>query len=303
MSGGGHQEVVMLFDARSDICAEMPLAAFEQILDGGRRLDSLAASLVSAAYCVVGSALSLRAVVFFQFSVNEDGCVDSSFNLPLRYLAQQAGKGEDLGQGAIRKASRGHCPVPWHSVNLWEPAAGKGAQSVQARLYRNKLKLDAAATCNDEEFFPSDDGSIDLVEFDECFNEQIDDAGLLDEPVNSPTNNPLDEGATAPGLAAAKSATNANGGAPAMDQKQILTEKLTEALGETGKLSLQDIIRLHAEQLEQAKKRYREDVESQQTSYLDQIKSCRSEIHELKVALRQEQGRNRRLQQMLRGGL
>jgi hypothetical protein len=302
MSGGGHQEVVMLFDARSDICAEMPLAAFEQMLGGERRLDSLAASLVCAAYCVVGSALSLRAVVFFQFSVNEDGCVDSSFNLPLRYLAQQAGKGEDLGQGPIRKASRGHCPVPWHSVNLWEPAADKGAQSVQARLYRNKLKLDAAAACNDEEFFPSDDGSIDLVEFDESFNEQIDDAGLLDEPVNRPTNDPLDDSAT-PESAATKSPANTNGREPTVDQRQVLTQKLTEALGETGKLSLQDIIRLHAEQLEQAKTRYREDVETQQTSYLDQIKACRSEIHELKVALRQEQGRNRRLQQMLRGGL
>jgi len=299
MSTSGHQEVVMLFDADGDICAEMSLPAFERLLDGEQRLESFAASIVSAAYCVVGSALSLRAIVFFLFQVDENGRVDTSFNLPLRYLAQNAGKGEDLGQGAIRKASRGRCPVPWHSVNLWEPEAEKGAQAVQARLYRNKLKLNASTVCKDEAFFPSDEESFELVDYDADFDEQILE-GFDDSVAHEP--------AGAPALERASPAPTGGNGAPlapttAAESQQELTARLTAAFGSAGKLSLQDIIRLHAEQLEQAKAKYREDISAQQMGYLDQIKACRAEIHELKVALRQEQGRNRRLQQMLRGDL
>jgi len=301
MSGSGHQEVVMLFDARSDICTEMSFAAFERLLAGDQCLDRLAASVVPAAYCVVGSALSLRGIVFFQFGVNEEGRVDASFNLPLRYLAQQAGQGEDLGQGPIRKASRGRCPVPWHSVNLWEPAADQGPEAVQARLYRNKLKLDSAALCKDEDFFASDDDSMELIDFDASFNEQISDIGLFDESGNGAEPDPLES--PSPASPVGRNLEADTDGGNASDQTQALAAKLTEALGETGKLSLQDIIRLHAEQLEQAKAKYRDDVESQQSGYLEQIKECRAEVHELKVALRQEQGRNRRLQQMLRGSL
>jgi hypothetical protein len=79
--------------------------------------------------------------------------------------------------------------------------------------------------------------------------------------------------------------------------------KLNEVFGDAGKLSLQDLIRLHTQQLDQARTKYRDDVETQQTAYLSQLRSCREEMHDLKVALRQEQGRNRRLQQMLRGDI
>ena len=64
-----------------------------------------------------------------------------------------------------------------------------------------------------------------------------------------------------------------------------------------------NLIRLHSEQLNEAKAKYRQDVESQQMAYLDQLRAAREEIHALKVALRQEQGRSRRLQQMLRGDI
>jgi hypothetical protein len=42
-------------------------------------------------------------------------------------------------------------------------------------------------------------------------------------------------------------------------------------------------------------------MERQQQGYLEQIKNCREEIQKLKSALRHEQERNRRLQQLLRG--
>ncbi len=43
-----------------------------------------------------------------------------------------------------------------------------------------------------------------------------------------------------------------------------------------------------------------ERVVPNQQTYLDQLRECKEEIHQLKVVLRQEQSRNQRLQQMLR---
>ena len=84
-------------------------------------------------------------------------------------------------------------------------------------------------------------------------------------------------------------------------QTAALEEKLTQTFGQDGRLSLQKVLRAHAEQLQDAKAQYRTDLEAQQQAYLDQLRTARDEIHDLKVALRQEQGRNQRLQQMLRG--
>jgi hypothetical protein len=91
----------------------------------------------------------VRGLVFFQFNVDEDGLVAASFNVPLRYLVGNAGLGPDLGMGPIRLACRGQCPVPWHSVNLWEPQ-GEGdshpAMLAQKAVWRNRLGLKPMAT-------------------------------------------------------------------------------------------------------------------------------------------------------------
>ncbi len=279
MVNGGQQEVVMLFNGEGDVMAEMKFSTFERLLNGDNTLDGHAASLIKAAYCVVGNGLSVRGVVYFLFSVNEEGYVDPTFNLPLRYLAQQAGVAEDLGQGGIRKASRGQCPVPWHAVNLWEPDAEKGLSLVQNRIYRNKLKLKNNTGCRDDDFFPPQAQSIELSSTDS--REDVD---------YQLQGNKLGQSAKPHQF-------------EAQDKNQQFAAKLTEVFGDAGKLSLQDLIRLHAEQLEQAKQQYRQQVETQQMSYLDQLRCAREEIHELKVALRQEQGRSRRLQQMLRGDI
>ncbi|XOV81934.1 MAG: hypothetical protein ACFHXK_13815 [bacterium] len=279
MPNGGQQEVVMLFNNEGSVMAEMHFSTFERLLNGDDKLDGHAASLVKAAYCVVGNGLALRGAVFFLFSVNEEGYIDPSFNLPLRYLVQQAGVAQDLGQGGIRKASRGQCPVPWHAVNLWEPDSEQGLSQVQSRIYRNKLKLKNSTGCRDEDFFPPESLSIELSTVD---SQQ--EAGARKQG-NRPAHLRVTDTRDAQG------------------RNQQFAAKLTEVFGDAGKLSLQDLIRLHAEQLEQAKMQYREQVEAQQMSYLDQLRCAREEIHELKVALRQEQGRNRRLQQMLRGDI
>ncbi len=78
-------------------------------------------------------------------------------------------------------------------------------------------------------------------------------------------------------------------------------QKLDEAFGDEGRVSLQQLIRNHSQQLETTTRKYRSDLEQQQQIYLDQIRSCRDEIQRLKGLLRHEQSRNRRLQQLLRG--
>ena len=312
MAATAPQQLVMLYDADGELCEEMLLSTFQSLLAGEGALERHAASVTKAVYCVVGNGLAIRGVVFFQFAVDEDGRVDPAFNLPLQYLVQQAGLGEDLGQGPIHKASRAQCPVPWHAVNLWEPSEAQTLKALQQVIFRNRLKLENVTDYRDEDFFTSHADALDLM--DSSIEIQLDDDMDETTPAQDAQTKPEPEAPQAIQRSKVRpkppSVTNgvpykprAVVPSPLAVKNQEFTAKLTEVFGKAGKLSLQDLIRLHTEQLNQAKAKYREDIEAQQMSYLDQLRACRDEIHSLKVALRQEQGRNRRLQQMLRGDL
>lgn len=247
----GLEEAVMLFEPDSfSVAQEMRFSDFEELTEGTSTLDAFAASIARGAYVLVGTGLSVQGVVFFQFKVDEDGRIDASFNVPLRYLIDNAGLGPDLGTGPIRLACRSQCPVPWHSVNLWEPE-GEGdehpAQKLQKIIWRNRLGLKPQSLIT-----------------------------------NRVTEDFVLEGAR--------------------DDTRDLQAKLTEAFGEEGKLDLEKMIRHRNEQLTDVSTKYRSDMEQQQQTYLDQIRSCRDEIQKLKVELRNERERSRRLQQLLRGG-
>lgn len=148
----GYEEIVLLFDADlGGIDSEYTSSDFDALVEGGALLSQFAASVVKGAFAVVGAALSVRALVFFTFKVDEEGRVDDSFNLPLRYLADNAGPGPDLGTGTIRLARRGQCPVPWHSVHMWEPVADPELGSidiVQKVVWRNRLGLKPSGALN-----------------------------------------------------------------------------------------------------------------------------------------------------------
>lgn len=285
MSVSGHQEVVMFYDADENICGEQHFSVFNKHLEGEDRVEKLAASVTRAAYCVVGDGLSLRGAAFFQFAVDEDGVFDPSFNLPLRYLVQHAGLCEDLGQGPIRKASRSQCPVPWHAVNLWEPDAEDAMEVLQSRIYRNRLKLLSSTACRDEEFFPPPEEPVELFDNDPTNTGDV--AGLGESAAAIVHSN----GGTGANGNGAK-VGNAVNGALDLALNQAFAQRLDDVFGAQGKLSMQDMIRLHSEQLDEVKSQFR-----------DQLNAYRDEIHDLKVALRQEQGRSRRLQQLLRGDL
>ena len=265
MARSGHQEVVILYQADETISSEIPYATFQQHLSG-LPLESHAASRVKAVFCVVANGLRLAGVVFFEFVVDEHGAVDPSFNLPLRYLVQNSGVGGELEHGVVRKASRGQCPVPWHSTNLWEPESADSLQELQQRLYRNKLGIKPVLT-GLEDYFDAD----------------------LDRSSQS-DNNPLSLEGFDPGEAHTE-----------RSETKELIARLEDVLGQDGRMSMQDLVRMHSDQLSETRVQHRRELEEQQTGYLEQIKTYREEIHELKVALRQEQSRNRRLQEMLRG--
>lgn len=148
----GYAEAVLLFGAElSSIEQEFTPAQFDALVAGEETLEAFAASVVRAAFVVIGAALSVRAAVFFTFRVDEEGTVEPHFNLPLRYLADNAGPGPDLGTGAIRLACRGRCSVPWHSVNLWEPredGESGSIQIVQKAVWRNRLGLKPRGALN-----------------------------------------------------------------------------------------------------------------------------------------------------------
>ncbi len=183
----GYEEVVLLFDADlSGIDSEYTASDFEALIGGGADLSQFAASVVKAAFAVVGAALSVRAMVFFSFKVDENGRADRNFNLPLRYLADNAGPGPDLGAGPIRLACRGKCPVPWHSVNMWEPVADSEHGSidlVQKIVWRNRLGLKPSGALNrmtddDLELVENGKGSVQMMEA--RLNETFGEEGKLD---------------------------------------------------------------------------------------------------------------------------
>lgn len=82
---------------------------------------------------------------------------------------------------------------------------------------------------------------------------------------------------------------------------RALESRLTETFGEEGRVNLENLIRQHNERINQVSDKYRAELLEQQQGYLNQIRSCREEIRELKAALRHEQQQSRRLQALLRG--
>jgi hypothetical protein len=251
----GYEEAVLLFDADGlHIEAALTPGQFELFTDGETRLDQFAASKVRAAFAVVGAALSLRAAVFFTFKVDEEGYIEGHFNLPLRYLADNAGPGPDLGTGPVRLACRGQCPVPWHSVNLWEPK-GEGENGsihiVQRTVWRNQLGLKPSGALGKR-----NNGSDPLPEL-------LEDDGRV--------------------------------------RQKALEVRLTDTFGEQGRVNLESLIRQHNQRVSEVTTKYRDELAEQQRNYLEQIRSCREEIQQLRSALRHEQQRSRRLQALLRG--
>ncbi|WP_373387950.1 chromosome partitioning protein ParA [Pseudomonas alcaligenes] len=136
-------EAVLFFNERG-VCKEMLFPEFEALLDNVVNLPELADQQMRLAYVLINPRLLVRAVVFFYLDFDERGAADKGWNLPLRHLADNAGRGPDLGAGPIRLACRSQCPVSWHQMHLWDPSLAPGKNDlvlIRDAVKRNSLGL------------------------------------------------------------------------------------------------------------------------------------------------------------------
>ncbi|WP_068826777.1 chromosome partitioning protein ParA [Pseudomonas sp. BMS12] len=136
-------EAVLFFNERG-ICKQMLFPEFEALLDGVVSMPEYADEQMRLVYVLINPRLLVRAAVFFYLDFDEKGAADSGWNLPLRHLADNAGRGPDLGAGPIRLACRSQCPVSWHQMHLWDPSLAPGKNDlvlIRDLIKRNTLGL------------------------------------------------------------------------------------------------------------------------------------------------------------------
>lgn len=137
-------EAVVFFNEQGGICKEMLFPEFEALLDGVVNLPEYADRQMRVVYVLINPRLLVRAAVFFLLDFDENGSTDHGWNLPLRHLAERAGRGPDLGAGPIRLACRSQCPVAWHQMHLWDPSLAPGKNdlvTLRDAVKRNHLGL------------------------------------------------------------------------------------------------------------------------------------------------------------------
>jgi len=126
MDSNEFAEVVYVF-GESELIAELRFRDFERYVDQQKPLPlvggegSLPAGFAKAAFVVVGSGPRICGLAFFLFEINDAGVPAAKFNMPLAYLVRNASEGPNFGDGRVRMACRGQCPVPWQANNLWDP--------------------------------------------------------------------------------------------------------------------------------------------------------------------------------------
>ncbi|MBF7729289.1 chromosome partitioning protein ParA [Pseudomonas sp. N040] len=144
-------EAVMFF-GDGIIQKAMFFAEFEAVLDGVVDMPEFADQQVRAAYVLINPRLLIRSAVFFYLDFDERGKADTGWNMPLRHLAEKAGRGPDLGAGPIRLACRSQCPVSWHQMHMWDPDLAPGHNELS--LLRDAVKVNRLGMLVEEESPP-----------------------------------------------------------------------------------------------------------------------------------------------------
>jgi hypothetical protein len=136
-------EAVVFFGDHG-ICKEMFFSELEAVLDGVVNLPEFADQQIRAVYVLINPRLLIRSLVFFYLDFDDNGKADTGWNIPLRHLAERAGRGPDLGAGPIRLACRSQCPVAWHQMHMWDPDLGPGHNELlmlRDSVKRNRLGI------------------------------------------------------------------------------------------------------------------------------------------------------------------
>jgi hypothetical protein len=142
-TSGTTNEAVLFFD-ETGIVKEMLYGEFEAVLDNVVGISDFAGREIRAVYLLIDNKLRIQSACFFLIGFEANGSADKRWNIPLRHLVDQAGKGPDLGAGPIRLACRSQCPVSWHERHLWDPAPIDGANPMhllKVAIKANRLGL------------------------------------------------------------------------------------------------------------------------------------------------------------------
>lgn len=142
-TAGAHSEAVLFFDG-DRIVKEMLYMEFEAVLDQVVGLGDFAGREMQAVFLRINPQLKITGAVFFLVDFNPDGNVNRDWNIPLRPLLDNAGKGPDLGAGPIRLSCRSQCSISWHHRQLWDPRVEGKANSfnlLRQAIKRNRLAL------------------------------------------------------------------------------------------------------------------------------------------------------------------
>ena len=136
-------EAVMFF-SEGGIAREMLYAEFEALLDGLVAAVDFADETVEAVFLQINHRLHVRSAVFFTIDFDLDGHLNRLWNMPLRNMAEKAGRGPDMGGGPIRLACLGFCGVKEYQPNLWKPGQRGGKADlawIKQAVTRNALGI------------------------------------------------------------------------------------------------------------------------------------------------------------------
>ena len=159
-------EAVLFFNERG-ICKEMFYPEFEAMLDGVVNFAEFADRQMRAAYVLINPRLLIRSLVLFYLDFDEQGRADTGWNIPLRHLAEKAGRGPDLGAGPIRLACRSQCPVSWHQMHLWDPSLAPTQNDLV--LLRDAVKRNNLGVLVEEDSAPVELGRLQVASEDRWY--------------------------------------------------------------------------------------------------------------------------------------
>ena len=136
-------EAVMFFSEQG-IAKEMLFPEFEALLDGLVAATDFADETVEAVFLQINHRLHVRAAVFFTIDFDLEGNVNRLWNLPLRNMAEKAGRGPDMGGGPVRLVCLGFCNTKAYQPHLWKPGQRGGKPDlarIKQAVTRNSLGI------------------------------------------------------------------------------------------------------------------------------------------------------------------
>ena len=141
-------EAVFFFDDKG-ISNEMLYQEFEAFLDGMIGNSDLANVNAHAVYANINSELNISALVFFTIAFNEEGMADSSWNIPLRSLAEKGIAGPNMGAGPVKLFMKSGNESSTYADKLWDPGERGGSNDLvhlKNAIKRNRLCLAVSAS-------------------------------------------------------------------------------------------------------------------------------------------------------------